>query len=142
MIKKLNEKETKTILEKIETFRDDPYYKDYFTGSKEDTDISSMEETYLINDLYFIDFSMHENECWFGVIKLDKDKKVSNSVYDVVEILLKRLPIYKRIYLWCKIDNDVAVKFHRLLIDKYNANNQIIDGISYTEVNYDELPKV
>lgn len=130
MIKKLNTKEIETINASIEKLRKDEYYKYYFC---DDEIVNFPEEAYLIDDIYYIDFTKYDNFMCVGVINLS-NKAISKSYYDLMSLLANRLKHYKRLYMWCYLDNDISIRFHNLLIKKFNAK-QLIDGnISIIEI--------
>ena len=114
MIKKLNVEEIENINAKIEKLKNDEYYKYYFC---DDEIINFPEEAYLINDTYYIDFTKYDNFMCVGVINLS-NKVVSTSYFNLMHLLRNRLKHYKKLYLWCYLDNSTSIRFHNLLINK------------------------
>lgn len=130
MIKKLNTEEIETINASIEKLKDNEYYKYYFC---DDEIINFPEEAYLIDDTYYIDFTKYDNFICVGVINL-RNKVVSTSYFNLMYLLRNRLEHYKKLYLWCYLDNSTSIRFHNLLIKKLNARQVINDNVSIIEL--------
>ena len=85
---------------------------------------------------------LKNNECYMGVINLSPNNihLKENALFEVIKILKEQLKFYKKIYLWCYIENNIAFRFHKLLINKLNAKQEIIkEKYSLIEVNYENL---
>ena len=136
MIKKLNEKEIIEIENKINKLKNNEYYNFYFS---EDEEKNFPNKCFLVND---IDFTIYENECYMGVINLSPNNihLREKAIFEVIKVLKEQLIYYKKIYLWCYIKNNIAFRFHKLLIKKLNAKHKIIENkYSLIEVNYENL---
>lgn len=139
MIKELNKKEIIEIENKINKLKNNEYYNFYFSDDEEK---NLPDKCFLVNEIYYIDFTIYENECYMGVINLSPNNihLREQALFEVVKVLKKQLKYYKKIYLWCYIKNSIALRFHKLLIKKLNAKQEIIENkYSLIEVNYENL---
>lgn len=139
MIKELNEKEIIEIENKINKLKNNEYYNFYFSDDEEK---NPPDKCFLVNEIYYIDFTIYENECYMGVINLSPNNihLREQALFEVMKVLKKQLKYYKKIYLWCYIKNSIALRFHKLLIKKLNAKQEIIENkYSLIEVNYENL---
>ena len=139
MIKELNEKEIIEIENKINKLKNNEYYNFYFSDDEEK---NLPDKCFLVNEIYYIDFTIYENECYMGVINLSPNNihLREQALFEVMKVLKKQLKYYKKIYLWCYIKNSIALRFHKLLIKKLNARQEIIENkYSLIEVNYENL---
>lgn len=139
MIKELNKKEIIEIENKINKLKNNEYYNFYFS---EDEEKNFPNKCFLVNEIYYIDFTIYENECYMGVINLSPNNihLREQAIFEVIKVLKKQLKYYKKIYLWCYIKNNTAFRFHELLIKKLNAKHKIIENkYSLIEVNYENL---
>lgn len=139
MIKELNEKEIIEIENKINKLKNNEYYNFYFSDDEEK---NLPDKCFLVNEIYYIDFTIYENECYMGVINLSPNNihLREQALFEVMKVLKKQLKYYKKIYLWCYIKNSIALRFHKLLIKKLNAKQEIIENkYSLIEVNYENL---
>ena len=117
MIKQLNQKEIEDITEKIETLKNDDFYKYYFDESGEE---KKADRAFLIDNKYYVDFTIYSNICFMGVIDINRDLKTS-SVYELLKLLNEQLKHYKSIAQWCYKKNEIAYRFHNFLEKKYNC---------------------
>ena len=139
MIKELNEKEIIEIENKINKLKNNEYYNFYFS---EDEEKNFPNKCFLVNEIYYIDFTIYENEWYMGGINLSPNNihLREKAIFEVIKVLKEQLIYYKKIYLWCYIKNDIAFRFHKLLIKKLNAKHKIIENkYSLIEVNYENL---
>ena len=116
MIKQLNQNEIDEIGRKIESLKTDDYYKYYFDDSEE----NNPDKAFLIDDKYYVDFTIYDNICFMGVIDIRRDLK-TNSIYELLKLFNEQLKHYKSIVQWCYIKNKVAYRFHNFLEKKYNC---------------------
>lgn len=110
-IRKHEEDEINDILEKIEVLSKDEYYKYYFDENGED---NYPHSAYLVDEQYYIDFTYYDDNCFMGVINLNKNQ-TKNSIYNVLKLLDMKLKEYKVIWQWCFLENKTALKFHNFL---------------------------
>ena len=139
MIKELNKQEIIEIEKKINKLKNNKYYNFYFS---EDEEKNFPDKGFLVNKIYYIDFTIYNNKCYMGVINLSPNNihLKENALFEVIKILKEQLKFYKKIYLWCYIENNIAFRFHKLLINKLNAKQEIIkEKYSLIEVNYENL---
>lgn len=139
MIKELNKQEIIEIEKKINKLKNNEYYNFYFS---EDEEKNFPDKSFLVNKIYYIDFTIYDNKCYMGVINLSPNNihLKENALFEVIKILKEQLKFYKKIYLWCYIENNIAFRFHKLLINKLNAKQEIIkEKYSLIEVNYENL---
>lgn len=139
MIKELNKQEIIEIEKKINKLKNNEYYNFYFS---EDEEKNFPDKGFLVNKIYYIDFTIYNNKCYMGVINLSPNNihLKENALFEVIKILKEQLKFYKKIYLWCYIENNIAFRFHKLLINKLNAKQEIIkEKYSLIEVNYENL---
>jgi hypothetical protein len=139
MIKELNKQEIIEIEKKINKLKNNEYYNFYFS---EDEEKNFPDKGFLVNKIYYIDFTIYDNKCYMGVINLSPNNihLKENALFEVIKILKEQLKFYKKIYLWCYIENNIAFRFHKLLINKLNAKQEIIkEKYSLIEVNYENL---
>ena len=139
MIKELNKQEIIEIEKEINKLKNNEYYNFYFSENEEK---NFPDKCFLVNKIYYIDFTIYDNECYMGVINLSPNKihLKENALFEVIKILKEQLKFYKKIYLWCYIENNIAFRFHKLLINKLNAKQEIIkEKYSLIEVNYENL---
>ena len=139
MIKELNKKEIIEIENKINKLKNNEYYNFYFSDGEEK---NLPDKCFLVNEIYYIDFTIYENECYMGVINLSPNNihLREQALFEVMKVLKEQLKYYKKIYLWCYIKNSIALRFHKLLIKKLNARQEIIENkYSLIEVNYENL---
>lgn len=139
MIKELNKQEIIEIENKINKLKNNEYYNFYFSENEEK---NFPDKCFLANKIYYIDFTVYDNKCYMGVINLSPNNihLKENALFEVIKILKEQLKFYKKIYLWCYIENNIAFRFHKLLINKLNAKQEIIkEKYSLIEVNYENL---
>lgn len=139
MIKELNKQEIIEIENKINKLKNNEYYIFYFS---EDEEKNFPDKSFLVNKIYYIDFTIYDNKCYMGVINLSPNNihLREKALFEVIKILKEQLKHYKKIYLWCYIKNNIAFRFHKLLIKKLNAKHRIIENqYSLIEVNYENL---
>lgn len=139
MIKELNKEEIIKIEKKINKLKNNEYYIFYFS---EDEEKNFPDRSFLVNEIYYIDFTIYDNKCYMGVINLSPNNihLREKALFEVIKVLKEQLKHYKKIYLWCYIKNNIALRFHKLLIKKLNAKQEIIENkYSLIEVNYENL---
>ena len=139
MIEELNKEQLIEIEKQINKLRNNEYYNFYFS---EDEEKNLPDKCFLVNKIYYIDFTIYDNECYMGVINLSPNSTHlrEKAIFEVIKVLKEQLKYYKKIYLWCYIENDIAFRFHKLLIKKLNAKHKIIEKkYSLIEVNYENL---
>lgn len=119
----------------IDTLKDKEYYKYYF-GFEED---NFPDKAFLINN-YYMDFTLYDNICFFGIISLVEKNEYSNRLYfDIIALLKQEIKNYKKIYLCCFLDNKIAVNFHKLLVRKLGAERFEDSNYSYTVITNDNI---
>lgn len=131
-IRKLEVEEIKNIMEEIQKLRNNEYYKYYFDGTVE----NFPDEAYMIND-YYIDFTYYNGLCFMGAIKLKNNPEV--SYYKFFNLVRNRLKEYKIIYQWAFLENKPAIKFHKILVNKFGARQKVIKNISLIELREGDL---
>ena len=118
MIKQLNQNEIDEIRRKIDSLKTDDYYKYYF----DETEENNPDKAFLIDDKYYIDFTIYNDICFMGVIDISKEiKTTSNSVYELLKLFDEQLKYYQKIAQWCYKANKIAYRFHKFLKKKYNC---------------------
>lgn len=137
-IKKLNKEEINDISRKIEALRNDDYYKFYFNDEVEENFPLC---AYLLDDSYYVDFTVYENDVFMGVINLNKEIRSENILYDVIKIFNTKLKEYKVIWQWCFLENKTSLKFHNYLKKKYKNVYYKGDKYSIIGVFYDKKYK-
>ena len=127
MIKELNRYEIEEIEKKIETLKNNTYYSGYFS---EDSVYEKIDKAFLVNDIYFLDFTLFGDVCFMGVINLSPEQQhnIQGALFEVLKVLKEQLKHYGKIYLWCYLDSKISMRFHNLLIKKMNAKQEIIDS--------------
>lgn len=130
-IKKLNEGEIKVIESEINKLRSKEYYKYYFDEGEK---INTPDSAYLLDKKYYIDFTYYDNNCFFGIIRLNKNNYNKNSYYELMKLFDERLQHYKKISMWCFIENKIAYNFHKHLIKKYKTKHYKNEKYSILEV--------
>ncbi|MBR8748706.1 hypothetical protein IX317_000365 [Fusobacterium sp. DD29] len=134
MIKRLSGKEIKEVIKARDKLSKIDYYKYYFDGSIE----NKPDEAYLI-DNYYIDFTLYDGLCFVGVIRLTGKK--GNYIHEFINLLLNRLRKYKEIYMWCKLDNRISLRFHKYLVKKYDAEQLIKADLSIVKLEVEKVVK-
>jgi hypothetical protein len=133
-IKKLNEDEIKVIESEINKLRSKEYYKYYFDEGEK---INLPDSAYLLDEKYYVDFTYYDNNCFLGIINLNKSKYDKNSYYELMKLFNDRLQHYKKINMWCFKENKTSYNFHKNLIKKYKTKHYENDKYSVLEVIYE-----
>ncbi|ATV65102.1 hypothetical protein CTM86_00015 [Fusobacterium pseudoperiodonticum] len=130
-IKKLNHNEINVMESKINKLKNKEYYKYYFDEGEK---INAPDSAYLLDKKYYIDFTYYDNDCFFGIINLSKNNYNKNSYYELMKLFDERLQHYKKINMWCFIENKTAYNFHKHLIKKYKTKHYKNEMYSVLEV--------
>lgn len=134
MIKELNKNEINEILAQIDKLRKDDYYKFYFVEGEEE---NYPDKAYIVNNKYYVDFTFYNKKCFMGVLNLEPYINKNLAFYEVLKVFDKSLKQYKKISMWCKLENEVAYRFHKFLKKRYKTNHTINEKFSFLEV-FDE----
>lgn len=137
MIKKLNKNEIEDIQKKINELKDDDYYKNYFVEGEEE---NFPDSAFLIDDIYYIDFTYYSGACYMGVINLEKNV-TKDSFYKLMKLFNERLEHYKIIMMWCKTENEIAMKFHEYLKKRYKYKRYLAENKSVLGVFYEKFKR-
>lgn len=131
MIKELNKNEIDEVLKRIDKLRNNEYYKHYF---EEGEDENYPDKAYLINEKYYVDFTFYDEKCFMGVLNLEPFSNKSLAFYEVLKLFNERLKHYKKIHLWCKLENEVSYRFHKFLKKRYRNKHILNERFSILEV--------
>lgn len=127
-----------TLIKKCEEIKikKNTYNKLYFVKENGKELESKYLESYLLDEHYYMEFRECENIAYFLMVKLD-EKSETGNVYEVINFLRNKLKEYGMIAISSYLENDLSMRFQKVLKYKFKTATYEDDEISITFIKGD-----